>query len=118
MHDEHTDTRQHHDMGGVDAGPVAPSTHEIEPWEKRIEAMVRLLSTCDPPVITIDEIRRGIEELPPETYDGITYYEKWIASLTAILVEKGVLDRDELAARTSDVEARKAGEGAVLEKSA
>ncbi len=110
------DTRQHHDMGGLDAETVQPSTHEFEPWEKRIEALVRLLSLRQPPIITIDELRRGIEELPPEVYDGVSYYEKWIAGLTEILVEKDVLSREELDARMADVAARKAAGEPVVEK--
>ncbi len=100
--------RQYHDMGGLDRGAVSPDTHEIALWEKRIESMVRLLSMRDPPIITIDEMRRGIEELPPELYDSLSYYERWIASLTNILVEKGVLDAAELTARAEAVAARRA----------
>src|SRR6185295_17639819 len=36
-----TPHRMHHDMGGQAAGPVSSSSHEIEPWEKRIEAILR-----------------------------------------------------------------------------
>ncbi len=93
--------RQHHDMGGLDRGAISPDSHEIALWEKRIESMVRLLSMRDPPIVTVDEMRRGIEELPPELYDTLSYYERWIASLTNILVEKGVLDADELKARAA-----------------
>ena len=105
-------------MGGQDSGPVSPATHEFEPWEKRIEALVRLLAGRDPPIMTVDEMRRGIEQLPPELYDSLTYYEKWIASLSNILVEKGVLDENELAARVEDVAARKADGAPALEKGA
>jgi len=99
------DIRQQHDMGGLDKGPVEPSEHEIEPWEKRIEAIMRLCAMRDDPILTVDELRRGIEELPPELYDTLSYYERWIMSLTNILVEKGVLDRDELDARVKQLEA-------------
>ena len=98
------DIRQHHDMGGLDKGPVTPSEHEIEPWEKQIEAMLRLLSMRDEPIVTVDELRRGIEELPPDLYDTLTYYERWIASMTNILVEKGVLDRAQLEAKVKSLE--------------
>ena len=98
--------RQHHDMGGLDKGPVEPSEHEIEPWEKRIEAIMRLMQLRDPPILTVDELRRGIESLPPELYDNLTYYERWITSLTNILVEKGVLAREELDAKIGEMEAR------------
>lgn len=100
------DARQYHDMGGLDKGPVDTEGHDIALWEKRIEAMMRLLWMRDDPVMTVDEMRRGIEELPPEQYDNLTYYERWIVSLTNILVEKGVLTREELAQRVQEIEAR------------
>ena len=99
------DIRQQHDMGGLDKGPVVPSDHEIVLWEKRVEAIMRLLSMRKDRLITVDELRRGIEELPPELYDTLGYYERWIVSLTDILVEKGVLDRAELEARIRQLEA-------------
>ena len=99
--------RQHHDMGGLDLGPIKPTDHELEPWQKRIEAMVRLLSMRDPPIVTVDEMRRGIEELPPETYDSLSYFERWIASLSALLLEKGILDRAELDARLAEIARRR-----------
>jgi hypothetical protein len=96
---QETPHRRHHDMGGQPAGPVDRKEHEIEPWEKRIEAILRLLYHRDDPIITVDELRRGIEELPPKLYDGLSYYERWIASMTNLLVEKGVLTRAEIEAR-------------------
>jgi hypothetical protein len=105
-----TPHRMHHDMGGQPAGPVSPSSHEIEPWEKRIEAILRCMQLRDPPVVTIDELRRGIEELPPKLYDSLSYYERWIASLTDILVEKGVLARAEVDQRMERIKAARAKE--------
>ncbi|MFQ5936734.1 MAG: hypothetical protein ACE5LB_10020, partial [Acidiferrobacterales bacterium] len=35
----------------------------------------------------------------PEAYDKLSYYERWIASITTILVEKGVLTQEEIDAR-------------------
>ena len=102
--------RSHHDMGGQPAGPVSTSSHEIEPWEKRIEALLRCMQLRDPPVVTIDELRRGIEELPPKLYDSLTYYERWIASLTNLLVEKGVLARPEVDQRMAKIKSARAKE--------
>ncbi|MCY4311276.1 MAG: nitrile hydratase subunit beta [Rhodospirillaceae bacterium] len=99
------DIRQQHDMGGLDKGPVTLAEHEIEPWEKRIEAIMRLCSMREDPILTVDELRRGIEELPAELYDMLTYYERWIMSLTNILVEKGVVNRTELEERVRELEA-------------
>ncbi len=105
-----TPHRMHHDMGGQPAGPVSLAEHEIEPWEKRIEAILRCLQLREKPVVTVDELRRGIEELPPKLYDTLTYYERWIASLTNILVEKGVLSRAEIEQRIVSLKAARAKE--------
>lgn len=107
MSDKH---RMHHDMGGLPAGPVSIAEHEIEPWEKRIEAILRCMQLREKPVVSIDELRRGIEELPPKLYDTLTYYERWIASLTNILVEKGVLSRAEIDQRMAALKSARAKE--------
>lgn len=102
-----TGPRRHHDMGGLDAGPVARTEHVFEPWENKTDAIVRLLSNpVRGPLLRVDELRRGIEELGPGVYDELTYYERWIASTTNILLEKGVFTVDELGRKLEQVKAR------------
>ena len=36
--------RGHHDMGGEPAGPVENTKHDYAPWEKRVDALMVLLS--------------------------------------------------------------------------
>ena len=49
-----------HDMGGLEAGPIdRESQHAFEWWEKRVDAMLVLLSGKDRKLITVDELRRG-----------------------------------------------------------
>lgn len=98
--------RRHHDMGGLDAGPVEASEHEYAIWEKRVDAIVRLLSHPDRRLMTVDELRRGIEELGPGVYDELSYYERWITSTTNILIEKGLISVDSLGRKMAEVEAR------------
>ncbi len=97
--------RSHHDMGGQPAGPVNMAEHEYDPWEKRVDAMFALL-VQEKKLMRVDELRRGIESLEPNAYDNLTYYERWIASIAKILVEKGVLDQVELDARLAEIEQR------------
>jgi hypothetical protein len=97
-----THLRRHHDMGGLDAGPVEPHEHDYAPWEKKVDAILRL--TSGKGLITVDELRRGIEELGPGIYDDLSYYERWIASITNLLVEKGLIHVDELGRRMAEVE--------------
>ena len=86
--------RRHHDMGGLPAGPVDRREHDYAPWEKKVDAILRLLAAKG--VITVDELRRGVEEIGPGAYDELTYYERWITSISNLLLEKGVLGVAEL----------------------
>lgn len=95
----------HHDMGGEPAGEVRPSEHDYALWEKRVDALMVLLSGADKRVITVDELRRGIESIGPDAYDRMSYYERWITSITGLLVEKGVLGKDEIEARVARLKA-------------
>jgi len=67
---------------------------------------MRLLSDEKRLVMTVDELRRGIENLGPGAYDEYNYYERWISSITNILIEKGVITVDELGAKMEEAKAR------------
>ena len=45
-------------------------------WEKRVDALMVLLGSRERRVITVDELRRGIEQLGAEAYDAMSYYER------------------------------------------
>jgi hypothetical protein len=96
----------HHDMGGEPAGPVERSEHDYVLWEKRVDALLVLLSRKDRRLMTVDELRRNIESLGAEAYDKMTYYERWIHSITQTLIQRGVISIDELGRRMTDVEQR------------
>lgn len=98
--------QRHHDMGGLEAGSVDRAEHDYAPWEKRVDAILRLLTDRRRRVITVDELRRNIEELGPGAYDEMTYYQRWMASIGNNLLEKGVIGVDELGRKMADVEAR------------
>jgi hypothetical protein len=100
--------RGYHDLGGQPAGPVDRSEHEYAPWEKRVHALMILLSDPCRRVMTVDELRRGIESLGEAEYDRLSYYERWIASMGNILLQKGVFTADELGRKLAEVEAREA----------
>lgn len=97
--------RSHHDMGGLAAGPVRPAEHDYALWEKRVDAMMVLLSSPPKRIITVDELRRGIESIGPEAYDKMAYYERWITSIAGLLVEKRVMSRQEIDARIAQLKA-------------
>jgi len=80
-----------HDRGGraTDA-PIDRSEHELADWEMLMDAIVGVLGARG--VMNVDELRRGIESMPPEEYERASYYERWLYSVETILKEKGVLD--------------------------
>ena len=98
--------RRHHDMGGLSAGPVGQTEHDYTPWEKRVDAILRLISDDKRKLMIVDEHRRIMEDLGPGAYDELSYYERWISAITTILIEKGVLSIDELGRGMEEVKTR------------
>ena len=97
------EARRHHDMGGLDAGPVDRDEHDRAPWEKRVDALLVLLGQRK--IVGVDELRRGIEELGADAYDRFGYYERWMASMTNLLLEKKIIGVSELGERMAKIEA-------------
>jgi pimeloyl-ACP methyl ester carboxylesterase len=89
-----------HDRGGwaTDA-PIDRSEHELADWELLTDALASVLGEHG--VMNVDELRRGIESMPPEEYERASYYERWLYSIETILTEKGVLAPGELETRLS-----------------
>jgi hypothetical protein len=87
-----------HDRGGrATEAPIDRSEHELADWELLTDALVGALGRQG--VMNVDELRRGIEAMPPEEYERASYYERWLFSVETILTEKGVLAPGELDAR-------------------
>jgi nitrile hydratase len=89
-----------HDMGGMDGfGKVEPEPNEPvfhEPWEGRVMAMNRAMGATG--VWNIDVGRFSREMLPAHVYLASSYYRKWYLGLEQMLLERGLVDADELAA--------------------
>jgi hypothetical protein len=98
--------RGHHDMGGLPAGPVQATEHDYALWEKRVDALMQLLSAPARRLIKVDELRRNIEGLGPDAYERMTYYERWMSSICTTLIQRGVISIDELGRKMAEVEAR------------
>ena len=100
--------RGHHDMGGLPAGKVERDEHDYELWERRVDALMMLLGGVKGAkrLITVDELRKNIERLPPEAYERMSYYERWVSSITRTLIERGVISTEELARKMAEVDER------------
>ena len=98
--------RGFHDIGGLPAGPVERSEHDFALWEKRVDALMVLLSHPKRALLTVDELRRNIESIGTDAYDQMSYYERWIYAVTQTMIQRGVINIDELSRKMAQVEAR------------
>ena len=98
--------RGFHDIGGLPAGPVERSEHDFALWEKRVDALMVLLSHPSRALLTVDELRRNIESIGTDAYDQMSYYERWIYAVTQTMIQRGVINIDELSRKMAHVEAR------------
>jgi nitrile hydratase subunit beta len=89
-----------HDMGGMHGfGKVTPEPDEPvfhAAWEGRCIALNRAMGYAG--VWNIDMSRAAIEELPPDLYLTASYYKKWAIRLENMLLERGLIEADEIAA--------------------
>jgi hypothetical protein len=95
-----------HDLGGQPAGAVDTSDHAQTFFEKRVDALMRLLSHPSRRVIVVDELRRTVEALPKEAYSDLSYYERWIYAIASLMVEKGILTQQDIGMRLHELEHR------------
>ena len=89
-----------HDMGGMDGfGRVRPEPNEPvfhEDWERRVAAMTRAMGATG--AWNIDMARFSREELPPQVYLAATYYQRWFLGIRKMLLDRGLIDADEVSA--------------------
>lgn len=88
-------------MGGDLAGPVPDASHDFAIWEKRVDALMVLCSTKGH--FTVDGLRRVLEDMPAESFEQMSYYERWISSINQNLIEGGVYTTAELARKMTEV---------------
>jgi hypothetical protein len=89
-------------MGGSPGGPIDRDQHEVEDWERLADAINSALGAKG--FQTTDEHRRAIESL--EDYRELSYYERWVAAIEKLLVEKGVLSGAEIDERAAEIQHR------------
>ncbi len=88
-------------MGGKDFGPVNRRDHVRSEWDNRVDAVLKLM--LDGRRFRVDELRRAIESLPEHDYMSFSYYQKWLAAIRVLIVEKGMLTEDEIAERLAQL---------------
>ena len=91
--------RAHHDMGGVPkflCEPIDTSPHALTDFDREVDAIRGLLGAKG--VMGVDELRRGIEAIPEAEYHRLSYYQRWLRSITDNLLVRGVITAAELEA--------------------
>ena len=96
--------RAYHDLGGLSAGPIPQEEHELQLWEKRIEALLVLLTRKQ--ILRLDENRRGLESLGGEVYHSLSYAERRILAISNNLILKGIVSVEELATKLAQIDRR------------
>ena len=87
------------DVGGMQGFPPVEQEAGEPPFHADWEAHVFALNSAliGRGLYQLDEFRDAIELLPPREYLASSYYEKWLAAITALLVRKGIVTEEELA---------------------
>ena len=91
--------RAHHDMGGVAkfmCEPIDTAPHGLSDFDREVDAIRGILGVKG--VMSVDELRRGIEAIPEADYLRLGYYQKWIRSIAGNLLARGVVTEAELRA--------------------
>lgn len=91
--------RAHHDMGGVPkflCEPIETTPHGLTDFDKEVDAVRQILGAKK--IMSVDELRRGIEAIPEPDYLRLSYYQKWIRSIADNLLARGVITETELQA--------------------
>jgi hypothetical protein len=100
--------RGHHDMGGLPAGKVERTEHDYADWERRVDALMVLLSGIrgGKKLMTVDELRKNVEAIGPDAYERMSYYERWVTSITQTMIQRGVITTEELGRKMQEVQSR------------
>lgn len=99
--------RKVNDVGGLPGAPIDREEHDPTFHEKRIDAMLMLLTSPRVQAFSVDSLRRAIEQNTADDYTQRGYYEKWLYAIRQLLVEQGILTDAEIDSRIAAIKQRK-----------
>lgn len=92
-----------HDLGGVQGFADVPHRVDSDPYKPVFHASwehlaysLAFLGADALAAFSIDELRHAIERMEPRHYLRSAYYDRILIGTTSLLVEKGVVTREEL----------------------
>lgn len=89
--------RARHDLGGVSrfmCEPVDTAPHALTAFDRQVDALRQILGMKG--IMSVDELRRGVEALTEAEYFGLSYYQRWMRAISATLLRKSVITEAEL----------------------
>ena len=95
-------TRRKNDIGGSVAGPIDRTEVPVKHWEMESDALRKVLGDGKRNLVSLDELRRAMEDLPQDAYDA-GFFSRRISAMGEILIEKGILTREELTTRIASL---------------
>jgi hypothetical protein len=91
------------DIGGNPAGQVDTVDHGMKFWERQANALRSTLTRAG--IVCTDELRRAAEDLG-DRYAQLQYFEITTSALRTLMIEKGFMTEQELAAKMEEIRAR------------
>jgi nitrile hydratase len=90
-----------HDLGGMHGfGPINPEPNEPvfhHDWERRVFGVG--IAGFGGGYYNSDQLRHAMERMGAVAYLSTSYYEHWLSMLETLLIESGVITKEELDAR-------------------
>src|SRR5262249_25606504 len=97
--------RGHHDIGGVaGAGKNDQTEHQLSHWGKLSDAVNQ--TPGGERGKRSAKMRRGRGGRESPGHRDMTYYERWIASIETILIEKKILTKEEIDRKLAEFESK------------
>jgi nitrile hydratase len=90
-------------MGGrPSTEPLNLEEHTLADWEVVADAVSIALGARG--LRTTDEHRRAMENMPSDEYLSLSYYERWVRGTEELLIEKGILTREDIDRKMAELE--------------
>ena len=93
-----------HDLAETLTDPINTKERELNLWEKRIDALVKLFSDDKHSIISIHEFRFAIESPGTKAYTNHNYYERCTVAFRNLLIDKNVLSDLEITQKVREIE--------------
>lgn len=92
-----------HDLGGLPGNAIDQSEHDLTFFDRRVDAMLRLLVESPRHHFSVDALRRAIEQLSEEKYGTLSYYERWMDAIARLVVERKLVSQAALDQRIAKI---------------